>query len=54
MPNYRQVNKNQPGVKKSDCFASDDANNYDVDNYASIDSQLGKYDINFKDQKKRP
>ena len=26
----------------------DDSDKYDVDNYASLDSQLGKYDVNFK------
>ena len=31
--------------------SEDDAGEYDADNYASIDSQLGKYDVNFKASK---
>ena len=33
-------------VKSPDSFVSDEK--YDGDNYVSIDSQLGKYDVNFK------
>lgn len=56
MPDYHRVSDVQPDqVKKAVGLASDDANSYDVDNYASIDSQLGKYDINFKQgEKGRP
>ena len=28
-------------------LTGNDANEYDAENYASIDSQLGKYDVNF-------